>query len=156
MWLISSVRWITVVCHFHYNDLMPVISCLMYLTFCSLFYVISILFYQKTYMFSYICHYCGTLLLSYVNRKYSSNVPGCLSYLKKQKHYKVTKCFPLSYIMTYIRSLLWKWHNTVIPLTANFMHTKCADTPFVVTSYIYITVILVAVLIRWNTSHFRY
>ncbi len=42
------VRGITVLCHFHKNDLMSLISCLTSLTFWSLFHVIAITFCPKT------------------------------------------------------------------------------------------------------------
>ncbi len=45
----SNNSWgITVLCHFHKNYLIPVISCLTSLTFGSLFHVISITFCPKT------------------------------------------------------------------------------------------------------------
>ncbi len=42
---VSVSQSITALCHFGKNDLMPVISCL---TFCSLFHVIYIPFFQQT------------------------------------------------------------------------------------------------------------
>ncbi len=89
-----SVRGIIIWFHFRKNDLLPVISCLTSLTFWSLFHAISIPFCPKSRLgpkflrFPNTFHFSGTLLPSCVNRKYNSNVTGCLSYLKIL-HYKM-------------------------------------------------------------------
>ncbi len=51
---LSSVGTITLLCHFHINDLMPVISCLTSLAFWSLFHVKSIPFCSKNLSWPYV------------------------------------------------------------------------------------------------------
>ncbi len=77
-------------------------------------------YFGQTDSFPNTFHFGGMLIPSCVNRRYMSNVTRCLSYLKIL-HYKVLQdACHLLHIMTGIRSFLWKWHNTVIPLTDNY------------------------------------
>ncbi len=74
---------------------MPVINCLTSLTFWFVYYFVQTDRFPNTFNFS------GTLLHSCVNRRYNSNVTGCLSYLKIL-HYKVLQDTSHFYISSFL------------------------------------------------------